>query len=141
MALRERHLSGTSIIQLEKDIYKIIYSDQFKVELEHVIEMDEHFMEMTEKKPVYIITDLQGRFFSITNEAQKYIATDAYSIKLSLLKACAVVLDNLPNRLIAKFFQKFFKPDYPMKIFKNETEARKWLNELKEKERKSALVG
>lgn len=129
--MKQKELTAVTLQQLEPDLYKIIYSDKIKIELEHVIEMDNHFEEMVGDEGVYCITDMQGRYFAFTNQAQKYLATDAKSVKQNLVKACAVILDNLANRLIAKFFMKFFKPAYPMKIVKSEEQALAWLEEVK----------
>jgi hypothetical protein len=41
--------------------------------------------------------------------------------------ADALVINNLPHRLLADFYLKFNRPDIPTRFFSSEEEAREWL--------------
>lgn len=71
-----------------------------------------------------ILTDARV-FFSITPEAKKMLADKNVN---PLLKANAVVINNLPARLIANFFGNFYKPFFKFKVFTTIGKAKEWLN-------------
>lgn len=43
------------------------------------------------------------------------------------VRADALVINNLPHRLLADFYLKFNRPDIPTRFFSSEEEAREWL--------------
>lgn len=76
-----------------------------------------------ESRPfLFLYKDL---YVKITNEVSGYIASHPELIKVK--KAEAIVTKSLANRLLVNFFSYFFRPPAPVKVFKNEAEARKWL--------------
>lgn len=74
-------------------------------------------------QPYLLLTDARV-YFSITSEGRKI---SAYINETHLLKANAVLINNLPARLIANFFGNFNKPHYKFKVFTSEEKAREWL--------------
>lgn len=75
--------------------------------------------------------DTSKRLFNVSEEAQKYLSKEASIVKNKQLKASALVIDSLPNRLLARFFSKFHQPSFQMKIFSKHSEALKWLMMVK----------
>lgn len=76
-----------------------------------------------QNKPYVILTDARV-FFSITPEAKKILADKNLN---PLLIANAVVVNNLPARLIANFFGNFYKPFFKFKVFTSISKAKDWL--------------
>ncbi|MBA3665554.1 MAG: hypothetical protein H0W61_15305 [Bacteroidetes bacterium] len=74
-------------------------------------------------KPYVLLSDARV-YFSITPEGRKVTADKN---EAPLLKANAVIINNLPARLIANFFGKFNKPHFQFKVFTNEQKAVDWL--------------
>ena len=97
-----------------------------------VKELEKVFIELAEGNPMYCLLDTSGQYNNFTQEAQKYLSKEARIVKSGQMKANAVIIDNLPYRILAKFFLKFFQPDFEMKIFSQEEEARNWLLKLME---------
>lgn len=79
---------------------------------------------LAQNKPYVILTDARV-FFNVTPEAKKILADKNVN---PLLKANAVVINNLPARLIANFFGNFYKPYFKFKIFTSIDKAKEWLN-------------
>ncbi len=63
----------------------------------------------------------------IESEVRNYLV--AQERKKRVL-ADAIIITNLPHRLLADFYMKFHRPDIPTKFFKNKEEAFEWLNNL-----------
>lgn len=116
------HESGVIILQ---------YKPDYDVELKDVKEVEKAFIELSGDGDIYCLMDTSGRFNNYTNEAQKYLSNEAEIVKRNKLKGSAVIIDNLPNRMLAQFFSRFFKPKFPMKIFSNQSEGLDWLRILK----------
>ncbi|MEX1003652.1 MAG: hypothetical protein WDZ35_16150 [Crocinitomicaceae bacterium] len=128
---------GAGIVsKIDEQIIKIVYTDAYEIEKHHAKEIADAFYDACEGKPAYCLTDMQGQYNAFTAEAQKYLSNEAPVIRKKLVLASAIVVDNLANRLIAKFFITFYKPAYPAKVFKSNEEGLAWLNELKEKKAK-----
>jgi hypothetical protein len=73
---------------------------------------------------------------TITAEAMQYAQRpETYR----LLIAQAIVVDSLPNRLIANFIIKFHKPTSPTKLFSNEEAALIWLRNHMRKDKEKQL--
>jgi hypothetical protein len=64
-----------------------------------------------------------GQFSSISVEARKH--AEAKSMPTP---AQAVIIKNLAQRILAKFYHLFRKDDHPLKFFSNIEEALTWLD-------------
>ncbi len=62
-----------------------------------------------------LIVDLKDSFGSMSREAQHFFAKGAPSIPQ--IKASAIIVNNLPVRILVKFYMSFFKPIYFTQIF------------------------
>lgn len=75
------------------------------------------------------IVDTRNVASEMTPEAREYLAKNPGLIKVR--KAMAIIVDSLPNRLIANFYHRFNKPKGPLKVFNTEKAALIWLNKYK----------
>ena len=75
-----------------------------------------------------IIIESRNISSNITGGALNYLAEHAPSRELTL--ASAMLVNNLPIRLLAKVYIRYHKPPYPSKIFKDRESAEKWMEEL-----------
>jgi hypothetical protein len=131
--LKEIEIDCAVISVLESGIILIKYRSDYEVDLKDVKEVEKSFIRLSEGGDIYCIMDTCGRFNVYTKKAQNFLAKEASLVKEGRIKCSAVVIDNLPYRLITKFFIKFFKPSFQMKIFSNEKEATSWLKREMEK--------
>lgn len=114
---------------LDNGIVQLKYQHDYEVELEDVKEVEKVFIQLSEGGAIFCLMDTSGRFNIYSNEAQKFLSKEASIVREEKIKASAVVIDNLANRMIARFFSKFFKPKFAMKIFSNRENAILWLEE------------
>ena len=81
------------------------------------------YYEITKNKPTPFLFE-SGDGVVVTREARE----NAIRIeKQSPCNAMAVVVDNLPYKLIANFYFQFHKPSIPYKVFSDIDVARLWL--------------
>ena len=71
------------------------------------------------------ILSIAGLYGTMTPDARKVDINDANKYTMAL----ALVISELHQRLLANFFFKIKKIDYPVKTFKSETEATEWLHQ------------
>jgi hypothetical protein len=106
--------------------------------------VDDVFLEFADGKPIYGIMDGIKKQSLFTSEAQKFLANEAPLIKNKQMLGFAIVIDSLPNRIMAKFFITFFKPKHPVKIVATEEQALLWIalmrRIVKKKEQKTTSV-
>jgi hypothetical protein len=65
---------------------------------------------------------------SITKEARDYFASDE---GVSMLLASALILDSVLGKFLGNFFLQINKPKTPLRLFIDEKEALKWLQQFK----------
>jgi hypothetical protein len=64
---------------------------------------------------------------SMSSDARAYAAEHIKNYFI----ASAIISDSLAVRIIVNFFNTFYKPNVPFKMFSNEVEAREWLKTFK----------
>lgn len=86
-------------------------------------------IKLAQNTPMPILID--GRsLFKITKEARDYFSSEEGS---ELLSAAALIVDSSLTKMLANFFIRINikKPLIPIKLFSDEQEAIKWLEEYK----------
>lgn len=121
------------ITKLDHDLIKIVYKDNYQVELEDAKMVDAIFQEFYSNKPLHILMDTKGRYSVFSSEAQLYFSYEAPLTIQNKMAAFAILIDSLPNRLLVRFYLTFFRPKYPFEIFSNEEDALMFLNTLRKK--------
>jgi len=110
---------------LDDNIIYLRYKTDSYFELEDAIEVNTHIFNLAKGKHYSVIVDGRGVFGNITNEARMHYVNDPKTKNIRLAEA--IILDNLPARIFARFYMKVNKPNNPVKIFSNEIEAEKWI--------------
>ncbi|MCE3259971.1 MAG: hypothetical protein K0S12_1612 [Bacteroidetes bacterium] len=109
---------GILILQVEADA---------EVDLDEVKETFAVYHEMGigpgNKRPQLIIA--KGNAL-MSPEARNFANTNG----VNYFKASAVITKSLTIRLVVNFFNSFYKPKIPLKMFDNEDAARKWLRSV-----------
>lgn len=124
---KQINIDCASIELLENGIILIMYEPDYEVELKDVKEVEKAFIQLSDSSKIYCLMDTSGRYINFTSEAQKFLSSEASIVQEGKIKASAIIINNLPNRLFAKLFSNFFKPKFPMKIFSNQKDALNWL--------------
>lgn len=100
------------------------WDTEYLIEGKHIDEIASVLIEISngERRPIISIA---GQYGSMTVEARKADISKAGVYTLAL----ALVIKELPQRLLANFYFKVKKVDYPIKSFKIEEDAVEWLEE------------
>jgi len=122
-------INVATITLVAENVIKVSYKTGVNIEIEDVKEIDIACQELSKNQHFYCLTIAIEIYSNMTNEAQKYLSHEAAVANRIL--GSAIVLSNLPIRILARFFIQFHKPKYPTKIFNSEKEAFKWFQKLK----------
>ena len=120
-------LTHAEIIHLQDNLYLLKFDDDYEIELEDAIEIDQAFIKITNNQPFCVVVDARNRYSSVSNDARNFFAND-FEI-LPIRKKIAIVVNNMPTRMIANFIVKFNRPQTPTKVFSDYNKAIGWLSE------------
>jgi len=94
--------------------------------LKDALESMEVIKRISKGRKLPIMIDM-GKVHSMDPEARAYYSGNE---AFSATSAAAAVTKSLMSRLIGNFFLGFNKPEYPRKVFSNESEALDWLKDF-----------
>jgi len=114
---------------LSDDVIHIRYNKDYEVTLTDVVELDSKLSTYLKGVEVYSISDFSNQYNNFTKEAMNFLAKEGKVVKQ--IKGGVLVINNLPNRLLSRFFISFHKPNYPVKIVANIDNAKSWVTKLK----------
>ena len=117
---------------IDHSMLRITYKNEYDIHLADVTELNDVLTDLVETGPIYSIVNANSKFFNLSKDAQEYLATTAPIV--SRIKGSAVLINNLPIRLIVRFFISTYNPKFPTKIFKYEEEAKEWIESLRKEE-------
>ena len=118
---------STCRVELVKDCYvHIKFFDNIEVDIDDAKELVDEVLRLTKGCQFVILADARDIFSSITHEARKYIAEHVELNKYNT--AQAILANNTPIRLLVNFYLSFYDRTNPGKIFRDEKNADKWLN-------------
>lgn len=106
----------------------LTFRDKIKVELDHAIQIDKDCTALIQKNNFDLIIEARNINSYMTGEALNYLAKEA--ITRNQVKKCGMLINSLPIRLIAKFYIRYSKPPYPIKIYKHKSELIAWFDEV-----------
>ncbi len=121
-------ISKATIHKLNEYTIHLIYKPDLNIKLADAKKISDTIHEMVKEKPYVILVDLRGLYGNMTHEARNHFANDSKINKIRIAEV--LLIDNLPIRIIAKFYIKFYKPGGPIKIFGNKEKALNWLEEI-----------
>ncbi len=100
------------------------------VVMEDVRTMMATSLEMADSKKIAVLID-SANYTQYSKEVRDYYASTEAAATLS---AMAILVSDLPTRLIGNFFIKVHRPLYPTRLFNSSGEAVKWLKKITNKE-------
>jgi hypothetical protein len=124
--LQEIELSS-AFVRLRKDnLIHVHYKKNSTLDPHLQVQMREVFSKLSGGKPTgFIFSADEG--FSITKEARENWKNIQHN---NPIKAYAIIIANLPQRLVANFFLAMYRPTVTAKLFKTEEEGAAWLRSL-----------
>ena len=119
-----------SVYHLGGNYYKVHYKE-VELQLDDYLILIGKAKEYSAKDGKLFFLYTQAQHFSIDKGTWAYIKKNAH--KYDFIKANAVVVDDLPQRLMTKLFMFFSKNHIPSKAFSKEEKAFEWLKEMSKK--------
>ena len=103
---------------------RFLIDTPYEIDCDQLLGISDAMEILSNNKPKAILS-VAGQYGSITPEARKLdLHKDAgYTLALAL------VIKELAQRILANFYFKIKKVDYPVKTFKSEDEATTWLHQ------------
>jgi hypothetical protein len=133
--LSEIKMKKAIVKRIDDKIIEIDYISDNNFELEDAIEANNAYFKISKQKPFVSLIDARNKYGNITNEARMHYVYDEKTKSIRLAEA--IVLNNLPARIIAKFYIRHNKPLNPVKIFTKREEAINWLHHIYNKKIKT----
>lgn len=112
-------------IWIDENIVFLEYKLGIEVEVEDIKEYNNAILELGKGRKLPLLVDAREGA-SISPEARLYAAS---AVSTNLKLASAIVVNTLPNKLIANFYINFNKPLIPSKVFTSMAEAVEWLKQ------------
>ena len=123
--LKEINFREATIWLRSDDIVHVHYKKNATLDIELQADMRKVFKQITEHIPHgFIFSAEEG--FNLTKEAREHMKANRDPV----IKAYAIIADNLAYRIIANFVLKVNKPSVPYKLFANVEDGVRWLKTL-----------
>lgn len=120
---------GASISKFDEETVLIKFKDGANVLLNEAIEIRDKSLELFPEKKFLALIDATGIFGTIAPDAMSFFARDKELTKRRM--AQAIVVDNLPIKILANFYLRVKKPAREAVIFSKIDDAKIWLAERK----------
>jgi len=127
--LERIELEKAFIELLDGNVALLKFKEDVVFELRDAIETNKAIYSMVKGKPFLSLIDARI-YGSISTDARDFFAKDLLTKDIRIAEA--IVINNLPTRLFAKFYIRISRPTNPVKIFSDIEDARLWL-ELQQK--------
>lgn len=116
--------SATITIDQEQ-VLTVTFKDKVDVDVAEMERLVDVSLNLIGGKPFYLLVDARDIYSSMDHESRKYIAEHERYNQLNI--AQAIVVNNMPIRLLASAYFKLYRHVNPVRIFSDMKEARKWL--------------
>lgn len=116
------------VLEHRGDHVYLRFYDLTEVDLESIYEQARVFSEICEGYRYPFIVDTLDQTIRVNHEVRDFIVEHNEE---GHVLAEAFVLNNESNKLLFKFFMKFHKPGFPVKIFSNLEDAEAWVKQFK----------
>jgi len=114
---------------IEPQILENIILENVEIDVPEVNYSKQQNLKMAGEKP-YVILIVSQPYSTITPQALNLSASKEFK---QLTKAKALLVNNLPHRIVGNFYMKFKKPAIKTRIFNDRDKAIKWLRKELEK--------
>ncbi|MDB0037873.1 hypothetical protein N9F08_00770 [bacterium] len=112
------------LYQMEGNVLFFDYKNNITIELEDVKEAFDLYIEHSENFTCKVLISM-GEYSTIEVDARNYVEN-----KKMPTPAQAVIIRNLAQRMIARFYQLLRKDSHPLKFFGNTENALSWLETI-----------
>jgi len=124
LKLQTIELAKGFIEVLEGNVVLLKFKEDVVFELRDAIEANKAIYSAVKGKPFLSLVDARI-YGSISAGAREFFAKDTLTKEIKIAEA--IVINNLPSRLYAKFYVRLSRPANPVKIFNDINDAKLWL--------------
>lgn len=117
--------SNNALVELSDGYIQVRFTDLSIIGIEEARDISEHIIALCDGKKYPFITNGLGITIRMDKEARNHFAT--YKPLVKVRKAQAIIVNNIPSKLLANFYIKFHKPSDPTKIFTKFDDAVDWI--------------
>jgi hypothetical protein len=120
-----------AVVSLEEDrIIRVMFKKKSEITEESFRKLFDVFQSMIEGVPYAYLYYAEDGSVTVTDDGRRFAKDEEFSFP----KICnAVIVTNLAHKLIANFYLKFNKPNYPFKVFSKKEDALKWCRQQQNK--------
>ncbi len=120
-----------AVVTLGTDrIMRVMFRKRSEITHESFRRLFDIFRDMIDGVPYAYIYYAEDSSATVTDEGRRFAKEEEYSFP----KICnAVIVTNLAHKLLANFYLKFNKPNYPFKVFSKMEDAEKWCRQQQAK--------
>lgn len=115
----------SAVLTLNDNIITVKFKDGVDVNVEEMSLLVEWSLEVTKNQPFYLLVDATDILSSMDHDSRKFFAEHKEYNKLNI--AQAIVVNNMPIRLLAMAYYRLYKHINPVKIFTDIDKAKEWL--------------
>ena len=123
MIIQEFHSATMSFDK--KNLITTKFKNGVDLDLKEIELLVDWSLESVNNNFFYLLVDARDILSSMDHESRKYFAEHKKYNELNI--AQAIVVNNMPTRLLAMAYYKLYKHKNPIKIFKDIDTAKEWL--------------
>jgi hypothetical protein len=82
-------------------------------------------LELVNGTPFYLLVDARNILSNMSHGARAYLTNKKEFQELNI--AQAIIVNNMPTKILANFYMKFYKQPSPVKLFEDFNEGKTWL--------------
>ena len=116
------------LIKESSNMLILTFTDKVQITKEDAVQLDLDCLLLIPDDQFFLIIEARNLNSSMTGEALQYLAKEGKARGKVL--ACAILLNNLPIRLLAKLYIRYHKPPYTTAIFEKPAKMEEWISEI-----------
>lgn len=118
-------IDGILIKSDDESIVEMHYPHDMEIDIELARKTDELIYESINQHSFYLLVSFENVYGQMPNEVQNFFAKEATTIPY--ITTAIYIINNLPIRILAKFYIRFFQPNYPTVIVTNYENGLNWI--------------
>lgn len=118
-------IDGILIKSDDESIVEMHYPHDMEIDIELARKTDELIYESINQHSFYLLVSFENVYGQMPNEVQNFFAKEDTTIPY--ITTAIYIINNLPIRILAKFYIRFFQPNYPTVIVTNYENGLNWI--------------
>ncbi len=107
------------------NVLLVKFKDEVEVGLEEMIELVDVSLKLVAGTPFYLLVDARNILGNMDHGERDYITSHQEYSDLNI--AQAIIVNNMPIKILANFYTKFYPQANPVKVFGELDRGRDWL--------------